>query len=110
MFPWSVMPTADMPSRSTSASIGLIFAAPSSIEYSVWLCRCTNEEFEELTRAFRTDPGLGRQSLEGSVYCEGPTDPGVSGVCRQAHRATRFTAVTNAPPATLRARPNPARN
>jgi hypothetical protein len=35
MLPWSVMPTAGMPRRAVSAISGLIFAAPSSIEYSV---------------------------------------------------------------------------
>ncbi len=45
MFPWSVIPTAGICSRSTSASIGAIFAAPSNIEYSVWLCRCTKDEW-----------------------------------------------------------------
>src|SRR6516164_6779462 len=45
MFPWSVIPIAGICSRSTSASSGVIFAAPSSIEYSVWLCRCTKDWF-----------------------------------------------------------------
>jgi hypothetical protein len=32
--------------RYASVSIGVTFAAPSTIDYSVWLCRCTNgEEF-----------------------------------------------------------------
>ena len=35
MLPWSVIPTAGMPSRAVSAISGVIFAAPSSIEYSV---------------------------------------------------------------------------
>jgi hypothetical protein len=35
MFPWSVIPMAGISSRWASASIGAIFAAPSSIEYSV---------------------------------------------------------------------------
>src|SRR6202012_1074879 len=45
MFPWSVIPIAGIPRRSTSASMGVIFAAPSSIEYSVWLCRCTKDDW-----------------------------------------------------------------
>src|SRR5580693_7873870 len=45
MLPWSVIPIADISSRCASASIGVIFAAPSNIEYSVWLCRCTNDWF-----------------------------------------------------------------
>src|SRR5277367_4876773 len=43
MLPWSVIPIADISSRCASASIGPTFAAPSNIEYSVWLCRCTND-------------------------------------------------------------------
>jgi hypothetical protein len=35
MFPWSVMPIAGISSRCASANMGLTFAAPSSIEYSV---------------------------------------------------------------------------
>src|SRR5207248_3898419 len=46
MLPWSVMPTAGMPSRAASANRGAIFAAPSSIEYSVWTCRWTKESFD----------------------------------------------------------------
>src|ERR1700742_2302079 len=45
MFPWSVIPIAGISSRCASANIGVIFAAPSSIEYSVWLCRCTKEDW-----------------------------------------------------------------
>jgi hypothetical protein len=43
MFPWSVIPIAGISKRWASASMGVIFAAPSSNEYSVWLCRCTND-------------------------------------------------------------------
>src|ERR1700685_3165074 len=43
MLPWSVIPIADISSRCASASMGETFAAPSNIEYSVWLCRCTND-------------------------------------------------------------------
>ena len=43
MFPWSVIATAGMPSSLARAASLAIFAAPSSIEYSVWTCRCTNE-------------------------------------------------------------------
>src|ERR1700694_4935232 len=39
------MPIAGISRRWGSASIGAIFAAPSSIEYSVWLCRCTKDWF-----------------------------------------------------------------
>jgi hypothetical protein len=44
--PWSVMPTAGMPRRAASAKRGAIFAAPSSIEYSVWTCKWTKESFD----------------------------------------------------------------
>src|ERR1700761_4716681 len=47
MLPWSVIPIADISSRCASASIGAIFAAPSNIEYSVWLCRCTKDREDE---------------------------------------------------------------
>src|SRR5215218_1240381 len=65
MFPWSVMPIAGISSRCASASMGLTFAAPSSIEYSVWLCRCTKDREEE--------PLIG-----WPVYDRAPTDLGVS--------------------------------
>ena len=44
MLPWSVTPTAGMPCRETSSASRSIFAIPSSIEYSVWLWRCTKLE------------------------------------------------------------------
>ena len=53
MLPWSVIPTAGMPSRSTSANSGPICAIPSSIENSVWLCRCT----KDLPDTLRLSPG-----------------------------------------------------
>src|SRR6186997_1612734 len=62
MFPWSVMPIAGISSRWASASIGEIFAAPSSIEYSVWLCRCTKDE----------------EFIGSPVYGRPPTSTGVS--------------------------------
>lgn len=37
------MAIAGMRWRATSPNIGFIFWAPSSIEYSVWLCRWTKE-------------------------------------------------------------------
>src|ERR1700722_2424996 len=43
MLPWSVMATAGMPSSAARPASCLIFAAPSSIEYSVWTWRCTKE-------------------------------------------------------------------
>src|SRR5476651_2046574 len=43
MLPWSVMPTAGCPSAAAAATTSPIRDAPSSIEYSVWRCRWTNE-------------------------------------------------------------------
>src|ERR1700757_2406539 len=60
MFPWSVMPIAGISNRCASAIIGATFAAPSSIEYSVWLCRWTKEPEDE--------PLIG-----WPVYCRPPT-------------------------------------
>jgi hypothetical protein len=37
------MPIAGISNRWASASIGVIFTAPPTIEYSVWLCRCAKE-------------------------------------------------------------------
>jgi hypothetical protein len=37
---------AGISNRCASVSIGVTFAAPSTIDYSVWLCKCTKgEEF-----------------------------------------------------------------
>ena len=41
--PWSVIASAGISWRAASANRSLRRAAPSSIEYSVWTCRCTNE-------------------------------------------------------------------
>src|SRR4051794_41002200 len=43
MLPWSVIPTAGWPSAAAAATTSPIRDAPSSIEYSVCRCRCTNE-------------------------------------------------------------------
>src|SRR5438132_2819992 len=43
MLPWSVMPTAGCPSAAAAATTSPMRDAPSSIEYSVWRCRWTNE-------------------------------------------------------------------
>ena len=43
MLPWSVMPTAGCPSAAAAATTSPIRDAPSSIEYSVWRWRWTNE-------------------------------------------------------------------
>src|SRR5690349_9799471 len=72
MFPWSVIPIAGICNRCASASIGLTFAAPSSIEYSVWLCRCTKEALRALAR------GAEGLVIGTPVYDRDPTDLGVS--------------------------------
>src|SRR4051812_22027081 len=43
MLPWSVIPTAGIPSRTAAETTSSMREAPSSIEYSVWRCRWTNE-------------------------------------------------------------------
>src|SRR5690349_4260693 len=40
MTPWSVSPSAGMPSSAARAAIASILLAPSSREYSLWTCRC----------------------------------------------------------------------
>src|SRR5438270_11236505 len=40
MLPWSVMPMAGWPSATAAAMTSLTRAAPSSMENSVWRCRC----------------------------------------------------------------------
>ncbi|BAW05762.1 hypothetical protein NSERUTF1_2582 [Nocardia seriolae] len=46
------MPTAVIPSLVASLNKGVIFAAPSSIEYSVWLWRWTNDPDEADTPTY----------------------------------------------------------
>src|SRR5271163_152047 len=43
MFPWSVMPRAGWPSATAAATKSPTRAAPSSMENSVWVCRCVND-------------------------------------------------------------------
>ena len=43
MFPWSVMPSAGCPSATAAATRSPTRAAPSSMENSVWVCRCVND-------------------------------------------------------------------
>src|SRR4051794_1285153 len=40
MTPWSVSPSAGWPSAAARSASALMFAAPSSSEYSEWTCRC----------------------------------------------------------------------
>src|SRR5579875_3534334 len=44
MLPWSVMPMAGWPSAAARAITSSTRAAPSSMENSVWRCRCANDE------------------------------------------------------------------
>src|SRR3954453_5207486 len=53
--PWSVIANAGMPIRAVSLNKSFSRAAPSSIEYSVCTCRCTNES---LTGVSRSQVGL----------------------------------------------------
>src|SRR5580658_2130675 len=43
MLPWSVMPKAGCPSATAAATRSPTRAAPSSMENSVWVCRCVND-------------------------------------------------------------------
>src|SRR5688572_26157722 len=43
MLPWSVIPIAGWPSATAAATTSCTRAAPSSMENSVWRCRCVNE-------------------------------------------------------------------
>src|SRR5579872_3407785 len=70
MLPWSVIPIADISSRCASASMGAIFAAPSNIEYSVWLCRCTNEGFIGTPVYGRAPTHLRRVAECVLLYCQ----------------------------------------
>jgi hypothetical protein len=42
MLPWSVMPSAGWPSATAACTRSLTRAAPSSMENSVWVCRCVH--------------------------------------------------------------------
>src|SRR5580693_4438813 len=83
MLPWSVIPIADISSRCASASIGATFAAPSNIEYSVWLCRCTKDARCGGTSRLRGT--LARRAdgsvIETPVYGRAPTRPRRVGEC-----------------------------
>src|SRR2546421_7083768 len=59
--PWSVRPTAGMPSSLARANIFGIRLAPSSIEYSEWECRCT-----------KLNPGLRRKREKSLHGCNSP--------------------------------------
>src|SRR5271167_2054594 len=43
MLPWSVIPSAGWPSATAAATRSPTRAAPSSMENSVWVCRCVND-------------------------------------------------------------------
>ncbi len=43
MLPWSVMPSAGCPSATAALTRSFTRAAPSSMENSVWVCRCVND-------------------------------------------------------------------
>src|SRR5690242_14831692 len=60
------MARAGMPSRAVSAISGVTRAAPSSIEYSVWTCRCTKE-------SATSTPSLPGPNRRPGPYSDPPT-------------------------------------
>src|SRR3954451_2638161 len=70
MTPWSVSPSAGWPSAAARSASALIFAAPSSSEYSEWTCRCAQ------AGVLTGPPKIGARS-DGAAAL-----PAVSGECR----------------------------
>src|SRR5215212_3362906 len=70
MTPWSVSPSAGWPSAAARSASALIFAAPSSSEYSEWTCRCAQ------AGVLTGPPKIGVRS-DGAAALPAP-----SGVCR----------------------------
>ena len=52
MLPWSVIPRAGWPSATAACTRSFTRAAPSSIENSVWVCRCVNDRVRQRAGAF----------------------------------------------------------
>ena len=61
MLPWSVTAMAGIPSATAASMSGLTRAAPSSIEYSLCTCRCTNES--SLRARLRLQVELGGRTI-----------------------------------------------
>src|SRR4029077_9826007 len=72
MFPWSVVPTAGWPSEAAAATTSPIRDAPSSIEYSVWRCRWTNESVRAPPSG-RPSTGPVDRVVDESHECDYPT-------------------------------------
>src|SRR4051794_18834249 len=70
MTPWSVSPSAGWPSAAARSASALIFAAPSSSEYSEWTCRCAQ------AGVLTGPPKIGARS-DGAAALSAP-----SGECR----------------------------
>src|SRR4051812_25229444 len=70
MTPWSVSASAGWPSAAARSASALIFAAPSSSEYSEWTCRCAQ------AGVLTGPPKIGARS-DGAAAL-----PAVSGECR----------------------------
>src|SRR4051794_24664969 len=78
MTPWSVSPSAGWPSAAARSASALIFAAPSSSEYSEWTCRCAQ------AGVLTGPPKIGARS-DGAAALPAP-----SGECRsQSLRAVQ---------------------
>src|SRR5664280_2566616 len=95
MKPWSVVATAGMPSWAVRARRSSIRAAPSSMEYSVWLCRCTKfspgfGDCEDVMAENGTEAGsgdIGHHSKPAHRPCPAcPHGQGVRQVCGVAQR------------------------
>src|SRR3954468_9000644 len=65
MLPWSVIPIAGWPSAAAAATTSPMRDAPSSIEYSVWTCRWTNDR--AITPALKSDGRAGDPALGGTL-------------------------------------------
>src|SRR5215212_958385 len=78
MTPWSVRPRAGWPSAAARSASALMFAAPSSSEYSEWTCRCAQ------AGVLTGPPKIGARS-DGAAAVPAP-----SGECRsQSLRAVQ---------------------
>ena len=83
MFPWSVMPRAGWPSATAAATKSPTRAAPSSMENSVWVCRCVNDR-SDTGPPFATSCGTYSSVIR----------PGLSNLSRHAEGGDdRFEAV-----------------
>src|SRR5579863_8517367 len=84
MFPWSVMPSAGWPSANAACTRSPSRDAPSSMEYSVWVCRWVNDSLAAMPR-----PPRGRLSTGGAPW----TAPSVRAASRATARHTNHSRV-----------------